>query len=242
MPFFLLAGATVASAQTSRADWPPELTERWDPEPTVVTPGAGAAAPSDAIILFDGSSLESWTSVRDGENAKWNVDRGSMTVVGGAGGVQTRQEFGSIQLHIEWRSPAEVSGDGQGRGNSGVFLQGMYEVQILDSYENRTYSNGQAGAVYKQFAPLVNAARAPGEWQTYDIFFESPVFDQEGQLVRAGFLTVIHNGVLIQHHVELLGPTEHKGLPEYRAHGKGPIMLQDHGNPVSYRNIWVREL
>ena len=223
--------------------WRPELTEAWEPVPPVVTPGDAAAPPSDAIVLFDGSSLAEWESTRQGGgDAPWRIDGDAMTVVGGSGGVRTRRSFGSIQLHLEFRTPAEVRGEGQGRGNSGVFFQERYEVQVLDNYENTTYPNGQVGSVYKQHIPLVNAARPPGEWQTYDIFYTAPHFDADGEVVRPAYVTVIHNGVLIQNHVEIRGPTEYIGLPSYEAHGPAPLMLQDHGNPVSFRNIWVREL
>jgi hypothetical protein len=165
-----------------------------------------------------------------------------MTVVAGTGAIHTRRFFGDAQLHIEWRTPSEVRGEGQERGNSGVFLQQRYEVQVLDSWNNRTYSNGQAASIYKQYIPLVNASRRPGEWQTYDIFFRAPRFAADSTLERPGYVTVVHNGVLVQDHVELKGITVYRGAPLYLAHGPLPIMLQDHGNPVSYRNIWLREL
>ncbi len=230
-------GAGAASAQ----EWAPQLTEKWEPVPDVVTPGDGTQPPSDAVVLFDGTSLAEWVSVRGGE-ARWTVDAGVMTVVPRSGDIRTKRNFGSVQLHVEWRTPADVVGEGQGRGNSGVFLQEKYEVQVLDSYENVTYPNGQAGSIYKQHIPLVNASRGPGEWQTYDIIFDAPVFTEGGDLVRPGFMTVIHNGVLIHNHVELRGPTLYIGLPEYEAHADLPIVLQDHGNLVSYRNVWVRKL
>ena len=222
--------------------WPPELTEVWEPIPEVVTPGTSVnTAPSDAIVLFDGTNTDEWVSVQSKEKIGWKIEDGAMTVVKGTGGIQTKREFGDVQLHIEWRTPAEVEGDGQGRGNSGVFLQSTYEVQVLDNYNNRTYSNGQAGSIYKQSMPLVNACRPPGEWQTYDIIFMAPQFSN-GQVIRPATITVFHNGVLVQNHYELKGNTPYIGLPKYKAHGKLPLMLQDHSNPVSYRNIWVREL
>ncbi len=220
----------------------PEDTEVWEPVPPVVTPGQAGAPPSDAVVLFDGSDLSAW-SAEDGSAAGWRVEGGAMTVVPGAGSIRTRRGFGDVQLHIEWRTPAEVSGEGQGRGNSGVYFMERYEVQVLDSYDNRTYSNGQAGAIYKQHIPLVNASRPPGEWQTYDVVFTAPRFGADGALVSPVSMTVFHNGVLIQNHVELRGPTSYVGQPPYEAHAdRAPILLQDHGNPVSYRNIWVREI
>jgi hypothetical protein len=220
----------------------PEDTEVWEPEPPVVTPGQAGAPPSDAVVLFDGSDLSAW-SAEDGSAAGWRVEGGAMTVVSGAGNIRTHRGFGDIQLHIEWRTPAEVSGEGQGRGNSGVYFMERYELQVLDSYDNRTYSNGQAGAIYKQHIPLVNASRPPGEWQSYDVVFTAPRFGADGALVSPASMTVFHNGVLIQNHVELRGPTSYIGEPPYEAHAdRAPLLLQDHGNPVSYRNIWVREI
>ncbi len=219
----------------------PQDTEVWEPEPVVVTPGIGTSPPSDAIVLFDGTDFSSWESARGGD-VKWKREDGAMTVQRGTGGIQTKQSFGSCQLHIEWRTPTEVVGNGQGRGNSGVFLQNTYEVQVLDSYNNRTYSNGQAASIYKQYMPLVNVCRPPGEWQSYDIIYEAPAFNEDGSLARAAFITVIHNGVLVQNHVLIKGHTPYIGLPKYEKHGKLPLSLQEHGNPVSYRNIWIREL
>jgi hypothetical protein len=220
----------------------PEDTEVWEPEPAIVTPGEDGSAPSDATVLFDGTDLSMWASSAGGP-AEWRLEDGVMTVVPGVGDIETRPAFGDVQLHIEWRTPQRVEGDGQGRGNSGVFLMGLYEVQVLDSYENRTYSNGQAGAIYKQHIPLVNVSRAPGEWQSYDILFRGPRFDGSGNLQQPAVFTVLHNGVLIQYHVESSGPMTYRGLPEYSAHAdRLPLNLQDHGNPVSYRNIWIREL
>lgn len=220
----------------------PERTEVWEPVPEVVDAGYGEVAPSDAIVLFDGTDLSAWQSV-DGGVASWHVEDGAMTAVAGAGDIATRQGFGDIQLHVEWRTPAEVVGDGQGRGNSGVYLMQRYEVQVLDSFENRTYSNGQAASIYKQHIPLVNASRGPGEWQTYDIVFRAPKFAADGAVEQPAILTVLHNGILVQDHAVLLGPTVYIGDPAYEAHGsREPIQLQDHSNPVSYRNIWVREL
>ena len=229
-----------AGAQQPQPD--PKATEVWDPIPRVVTPGVGTAAPSDAIVLFNGKDLSEWQGT-DGSPAKWKVSDGAATVVKNAGGIRTKRVFGDSQLHIEWRTPAKVEGDGQNRGNSGVFLQERYEVQVLDSYNNRTYSNGQAASVYKQHIPLVNASRKPGEWQSYDIFFRAPRFAADGTVVTPGSMTVVHNGVLVQDHVEIKGTTANVGKQSYQKHNpKEPIMLQDHGAPVSYRNIWIREL
>jgi len=223
-------------------DWEPVLTEKWEPVPEKVTPGEGTAPPSDAIILFDGKNLSKWEG-EEGGNAKWKIEDGAFTVVPGTGSIQTKEHFGDIQLHIEWRAPFEVEGDGQDHGNSGVFLQKRYEIQVLDCYENVTYSNGQTAAVYKQHIPLVNACKPTGEWQTYDIIFMAPRFNEDGSLFAPATVTVLHNGILVQNHVEIQGKIEHKGLPEYEVHDlKQPLMLQDHGNPVSFRNIWIREL
>ncbi len=233
----LLASTYTAAAQ----EFTPSMTEKWEPVPAIVTSGHLGSPPSDAIVLFDSENMNAWESVRGGD-AAWIVDGGEVTVGAGTGDIRTRQKFSDVQLHIEWRTPVVVEGDGQGRGNSGVYFHEIYEVQILDSFDNVTYSNGQAGSIYKQHIPLVNASRGPGEWQTYDIIFRSPVFSAGGDLVRTAAVTVLHNGVLIQNHVELIGPSRNIGLPEYGAHGPGSIKLQDHGDPMSFRNIWVREL
>ncbi|MGK7394332.1 MAG: 3-keto-disaccharide hydrolase [Candidatus Cyclobacteriaceae bacterium M3_2C_046] len=222
-------------------EFKPEQTEIWEPEPKKIQPGDLKAPPSDAIVLFDGNNLEQWESVNGGE-AKWKVEDGAMTVVAKTGPVQTKQSFGDAQIHIEWRAPSEVKGEGQGRGNSGIFLQKRYELQVLDSYNNRTYSNGQAGSIYKQTMPLVNATKAPGEWQTYDIIYTAPVFKEDGSVKYPARITVLHNGIVIQNNTEIKGNTEYIGLPSYKEHGDAPLMLQDHGNPVSYRNIWIRPL
>jgi hypothetical protein len=220
----------------------PETTELWEPVPPVVTPGEGTGAPSDAIILFDGTNLNEWVDEK-GMQTGWTLADGAVTVKQGAGSMLTKRKFGDCQLHIEWRAPAEVTGESQGRGNSGIFLNGIYEVQVLDSYNNMTYSNGQAGSIYKQSIPLVNACKKPGEWQVYDIIYIAPRFSENGRVVIPGRITVLHNGVLIQNNVEIRGTTEYIGSPRPVVHDvKGPIRLQDHGNPVSYRNIWIREL
>ena len=218
----------------------PEMTEFWEPEVRVVTPSNNNTAPSDAIVLFDGKDLSQWKAKNGGGEAKWQVKDKVFTV--GKGDISTKKEFGDFQLHIEWSAPDEVKGESQGRGNSGIFLQDRYEVQVLDNYNNRTYSNGQAGSIYKQHRPLVNAMRKPTEWNVYDIIYTAPRFKEDGSLFTPARVTVLHNGVLVQNNVEVKGPTEYIGLPEYKAHGKAPISLQDHGNPVQYRNIWIREL
>ena len=217
------------------------VTELWEPVPAVVTPGQSGQPPSDAVVLFDGSGLGAWSHL-DGSDASWAIDGDAMTVKPGSGNVRTRAEFSDVQLHVEWRTPAQVESESQGRGNSGVFLMGRYEVQVLDSFNNPTYSNGQAASIYKQHIPLVNASRGPGVWQSYDIIFRAPRFSTDGRLTQAGTITVLHNGVLVQNHVTIQGVTSYVGAPAYTAHGPGPIVLQDHRNPVSYRNIWVRPL
>ena len=220
----------------------PEFTEQWEPVPPIIDPGSSQKAPSDAIVLFDGSNLDAWQHP-SGDSPKWIIEDGAFTVKRGTGTIETKQGFGDMQLHIEWRAPSEVVGEGQGRGNSGVFLMSQYEVQVLDNYDNVTYHNGQAASIYKQHIPLVNACKPPGEWQTYDIIFTAPVFHDGGALKHPAYVTVLHNGVLVQNHVALIGPTEYIGIPRYKAHeGKLPLTLQDHGNPVSFRNIWIREL
>jgi len=236
--FFLAGISLLAQDQTMK----PEETEDWSRKPDVVTPGEGSQAPSDAIVLYGGPrDLKQWEATGEGE-IQWEANE-ALTVAPKTGGIQTKQPFGDVQLHIEWRTPAEVVGEGQGRGNSGVFLMGRYEVQVLDSYENLTYYNGQAGSIYKEHIPLVNACRPPGEWQEYDIIFKAPVFNEDESLRSPAYITVIHNGVLIQNHVEIWGDTDYIGLHSYKFHPeKLPLSLQDHGNPVSFRNIWIREL
>ncbi len=239
LAFVILGIAVFQTAQAQDRD--PKQTEKWDPVPAIITPGDRTAAPSDAIVLFDGLDLSQWERVRGGD-ARWIVQDGVVTVVPQSGDIRTRRSFGDVQLHIEWRTPLKIEGEGQGRGNSGVYLQELYEVQVLDSFNNITYSNGQAGSIYKQHIPLVNASRGPGEWQTYDIIYEAPVFADDGDVVRPAIMTVLHNGVLIINRKELTGPTADIGHTDYSPHGDRPVMLQDHGDPVSYRNIWIREI
>lgn len=242
LSFFALI--SFASSAQETADLPPEATEFYQPVPPVIDAGTDPAAPpSDAIVLFDGSGLGEWQNAGNGSEADWVVSGDVMTVNPGSGSIKTRKKFGDVQLHLEWRSPEIVKGEGQGRGNSGVFFMEQYEVQVLDSYENDTYTNGQAGSIYKQSPPLVNATNPPGEWNVYDIIFKAPDFNEDGMLLSPAKVTVFHNGVVVQNNFELKGPTVYTGIPNYKAHpDELPIVLQDHSNPVSFRNIWVREL
>jgi hypothetical protein len=209
--------------------------KKWE-EPKIINPGPPGGPPADAIVLFDGKDLSAWEG-----GDKWKVSEGAATAR--EGGISTKQSFGDCQLHVEWASPQKVKGDGQDRGNSGVYLMGKYEVQILDSYDNKTYFDGQAAALYKQRPPLVNACRKPGEWQTYDIIFTAPRFDESGKLSKPAYVTVLHNGVLVQNHFEIEGKSAWDEAPKYEAHPeKLPVQLQFHGNPVRFRNIWIREL
>lgn len=262
LPLLTFMFLNTACARQGDVQWQPELTEDWTPvTDSVYTTGHFAEPPSDAIVLFDGTDLSQWESApgyfpsmegvseylealrQSYDDAPWDVENGIMTVVPRTGNIKTKQSFGDMHLHIEWRTPAEVESEGQGRGNSGVFLMGLYEIQVLDSWQNATYSNGQAGSIYKQKPPMVNASRAPGEWQSYDIYFEAPRFDDDGRLIKAAYVTVVHNGVLIHHRQKLQGPTVYIGLSHYEPHpSKLPIGLQDHDDFVSFRNIWVREL
>ena len=239
LTFFLTASACAQDDELPA----PELSEQWEPKPAVVSsPDNGV--PSDAIVLFDGSNLDAW-ELDNGEAKPWKVEDGTLQVIPQkpASGIHTKQAFGDVQLHLEFRSPSEVEGEGQGRGNSGIFFMGKYELQILDSYQNDTYVNGQLGSVYKQYPPLVNPARKPGEWQSYDIIFIAPRFNEDGSLRSPARMTALLNGVLVQYDSELKGHTTWRGAPEYESHpAKLPIALQDHQDFVSYRNIWIREL
>ena len=247
---FIVTGFATANAQQNMK---PEETEFYTPVPPVVTPGKTCgAAPSDAIILFDGKDLSKWVETKDTtKQASWNVQNGILTVNKTSGNIQTKQSFMDYQMHIEWKEPKDISGSGQARGNSGLFLASTgkgddgYELQILDSYNNKTYTNGQAGAVYKQYAPLVNPNFPPGVWQTYDVVWTAPRFNDDGSLKSPAKLTAFFNGVLIQNNVKLKGPTLYIGHPSYKPHGPEPIKLQAHGDksiPISFRNIWVRPL
>jgi hypothetical protein len=253
-----VALAAPLSAQQP-AHHPGEESEQWTPVPVVVTPGAtDAAPPSDAIVLFDGKNLDQWVSSKDNGPAQWIVSDGVVTVrkVPRTGNIRTRRSFKNYQLHIEWRIPTDITGEGQERGNSGVFLAspgqsnggwevGGYELQVLDSYNNPTYVNGQAGAIYMQSPPLVNPIRKPGEWQTYDVVWTAPTFNADGSVKTPPYVTVFFNGVLVQNHFQLQGETSNAGKPSYKAYDRAPIELQAHpdkSQPISFRNIWVREL
>ncbi|UII19129.1 3-keto-disaccharide hydrolase [Fulvivirga ligni] len=253
----VLTGAlnTLAFAQENYPNTPPkespmpmkpEMTEIWEPEVAVITPGKKLGdAPSDAIILFDGSNLDQWVSQNDpSKAAAWKiVDNDYMEIVPGKGGIQTKMKFADCQLHLEFSAPDKVENSGQGRGNSGVFFQNRYELQVLDSYNNRTYRNGQAGSIYKDHAPLVNAMRKPDEWNTYDVIYTAPRFKENGQIDAPARITVLHNGVIVQNNVTINGLTLYIGLHHYpEAHGEDVISLQDHGTKAQFRNIWIRKL
>lgn len=239
--YLLLAGLGLGLSGLSAQEMPPEATEVWEPQPPIVTPGALTEPPSDAIVLFDGSDFDEWEHL-DGSPVKWKLEDGAMVVVDGAGDIRTKRNFEDVQLHLEFRTPAKVEGEGQGRGNSGVFLQSTYEVQVLDNYNNKTYANGQVGSIYKQTIPLANPSRPPGEWQTYDIIYTAPEFNDDGIKVRSAYVTVLLNGVVVQNHTEIRGTTPYIGLPKNPPHGALPLRLQDHDNPTAFRNIWIREL
>lgn len=234
---------SMSSAQDKEEEMKPEDTEWYEPVPPTVTPHEDhfLQPPSDATILFDGSDLNSWQSSENGEDVPWDIENGALTVRPGTGDIETKEKFDSFQLYIEWKSPQNLDSEGQDRGNSGIFLQGIYEIQVLDAYENPTYVNGMAGSVYKQTAPLVNPAKKPGEWQSFNIAYTAPEFNDDGSLESPARVTVIWNGVVVHSNTEIKGHTPYVGLPEYTAHGDGPIRLQEHDSEVSYRNIWIRE-
>ncbi len=253
--FAFTAAVLVAQEPASQPDSgkpKPEETEIWQPEPTVVTPGATFAdPPSDAIILFDGKSIDEWVSVKDHSPAKWIVNNGLLTVAKGTGNIETRRSFKNYQLHVEFRIPETITGSGQARGNSGVFLASTgpgddgYELQVLDNYNNKTYVNGMVGSIYKQSIPLANSARKPGEWNIYDVVWTAPVFNDDGSVKTPAYATVFYNGVLVDNHFEVKGQTLYIGKPFYKKYDTAPIKLQAHGDksePISFRNIWVREL
>jgi hypothetical protein len=247
-----VCASSLALAAQQTAKPKPEDTEVWTPEPKIVTPGATeGAAPSDAIVLFDGKNLDEWVATRDKSPAGWTVADGVMTVNKKAGNIETKRHFKNYQLHLEWQIPADIGGQGQSRGNSGLFLAATgpgdagYELQILDSYNNKTYVNGQAGSIYKQSIPLANAMRKPGEWQVYDVIWTAPTFNADGSVKTPAYVTAFHNGVLIQNNFALKGETVYIGQPTYKAFDGAPIKLQSHNDPskpISFRNIWIREL
>tara|TARA_B100001029_G_scaffold160793_1_gene149076 strand:- start:325 stop:1083 length:759 start_codon:yes stop_codon:yes gene_type:complete len=252
MRALITALLTILVAKTAAQT--PILGDPSGPVPQKVTGVVDGKPPSDAVILFDGMNMDSWAHVRSGESSQWIVEDGVLTVANGTGTLVSKQSFGDIQMHIEWMPSADIKGAGQSRGNSGIFMQALFEIQMLDSWENPTYVNGQAGSVYHQYPPLVNASRRPGEWQAYDIVFKAPIYNREGELESPAYITLFHNGVLVLNHVEVLGSTYPK-VPEYGAicepyeiqktidcTGKLPLLLQDHGQVVSFRNIWLREL
>jgi hypothetical protein len=255
--FLAFAALTAAATPLFAQDTPkpkPEDTEVWEPVPPVVTPGANnTAPPSDAIVLFDGTNLDQWVTNRDKSPAKWTVADGVLTVnkAKDSGNIETKRSFKNYQLHIEWKVPADITGSGQARGNSGVFLASTgpgddgYELQVLDAYNNKTYVNGMAGSIYKQAIPLANPARKPGEWETYDVIWTAPTFSEDGSLKTPAYVTVFFNGVVVENHFELKGETRYIGKPFYKKYDSAPIKLQAHGDksePISFRNIWVRDL
>jgi len=244
---FAIFSLALVLGGTGVGPWP--IHDRSRPQPKVVDPGTASTPerpgrpPSDAVVLFDGKDLSKWRSSKDGGPAPWRISDGYFEVAKGTGGIETVDSFGDCQLHVEWATPSPAVGEDQDRGNSGVFLMGLYEVQVLDSYAAQTYPDGQAGALYGQYPPLVNASRAPGEWQAYDIVFHAPRFDKDSKLLSPARATVLQNGVLVQDESELTGPTAHKARPPYVAHApRRPLGLQDHAHPVRFRNLWIREL
>ena len=247
--FFITAFSHITLAQEGFPEPPqmkPEMTEFWVPQPIIITPVVAScyesiSSPTDADILFDGKDLLKWKGVK-AEQAEWIISDGVITVKKGVGDIETKKHYRDFQLHIEWKVPVSITGSSQSRGNSGVFLQGKYEVQILDNYNNKTYANGQAGSIYKQTPPLVNAMRKPGEWNVYEIIYTAPTFKEDGNYRTYPYVTVIHNSIVIQNNTRINGTTPYIGLPQVEAHADGPIRLQDHGNPVSFRDIWIREL
>lgn len=242
-----VAAQTAAWAQTD-----PKATEQWEPVPKIVAPGnQDSKPPSDAVVLFDGRDLAQWESSKDHSPARWKVHDGVLTVDKAAGNIQTRKHFTDYQLHLEWQVPKDITGEGQARGNSGLFLASTgpadegYEIQIMDSWKNTTYVNGQAASIYKQTPPLANAMRPPGEWQTYDVIWTAPRFAADGSLKSPAYVTLFHNGVLVQNHTRLAGETFYIGKPKYKPYAEAAIKLQAHGDPsqpISFRNIWVRPL
>jgi len=248
----LMLAAVAARSQDTSGGAKPADTEQWEPVPVKVSPGANnGAAPSDAIVLFDGKNLDQWVMAGDRSPARWHVEHGAMVVDKAAGNIETKRLFKNYQLHLEYKIPANITGEGQARGNSGLFTASTgpgdegYEVQILDSFENKTYVNGQAASIYKQSPPLVNASAKPGQWQIYDVVWTAPVFHSDGTLETPAYVTVFHNGVLVQNHFSLVGETRYIGKPVYKKYDRAAIKLQSHHDPsapISFRNIWAREL
>jgi hypothetical protein len=253
--FILIIVVAFSNVLSAQEEFPepgkmePAMSEFWLPQPDIVTPGAepceeAVSAPSDAIVLFDGKDLSSWKSSTNGE-AKWIVSDGVFTVKKGTGDIETKKHFNDFQLHLEWRVPASITGSNQARGNSGVFLQGIYELQVLDNFGNKTYANGQAGSIYKQTRPLVNAMNKPGVWKVYDIIYKAPTIKTHGTYRTYPYVSVIHNGVVVQNNTRINGTTPYTGFPVVEEHGAGPIKLQDlgyHSEAFSFRNFWIREL
>lgn len=237
---FILTGLFLCS--NGQTKYQPQDTEFYTPKIRTVST-SGNQAPSDAIVLFDGSDLSRWCSVNDStKKAYWQIENGILQVNPGTGNIRTKENFEDFQLYIEWKSPEVIKGEGQGRGNSGIFLQGHYEIQILDNYNNPTYVNGQAGSLYKQQPPLVTAVKKPGEWHSYNILYTAPRYNSDGIRIRKGSVTVIHNDVVVHYNTEIAGTTEYIGMPRVVVHGAGPIVLQDHGDLIQFRNIWLRKL
>ncbi|PRD57189.1 3-keto-disaccharide hydrolase [Sphingobacterium gobiense] len=232
---------TLSISSMAQTKFKPEDTEFYSPKPPVVT--VYNQVPSDAIVLFDGTTLDHWVSRQNPtQPAEWTLENNTLTVKPKTGDIQTKQTFEDFQLHLEWKSPAVIKGEGQGRGNSGIFLQGRYEIQILDNDNNPTYVNGQAGSLYKQRPPLVEVRASEDRWHRYDIIYKAPRFNKDGMLISKGTFTLLHNGVVVQNNTVIEGTTEYIGLPKMQAHGAGPIILQDHGDLVHFRNIWIRPL
>lgn len=245
--FLLITNFTFLSVQGQEIkEQNPTMTEIWEPLPEKVFPNGTGIIPSDAIILFEGINLDAWENI-DGGKARWPISDGIAIVAADSGAIQTKQAFGDCQLHIEWRIAPDITGEGQLRGNSGIIIQGLYEIQVLESFESQTYINGQAGAVYKQHPPMVNASKKPGEWQVYDIIFIAPRFTKKGTAIVPAKVTVLYNGVVVQNNSEIWGSVKFIGLPQYKPHNiKEPLVIQNHlnhhKNPVQYRSIWIREL
>lgn len=246
--YFVFAYTTLAHAQHifEKDFTKPEATEIWEPKPKIVTPGLNDSPPSDAIVLFNGENLDNWVMSKDGSACQWDLESGAMTVKLNTGDIQTIQQFGDCQLHVEFKIPSDAknTSNPNNAGNSGIYMQERYEIQIFNSYNNETplYANGQIGSIYKQVIPMANASSRPGEWNRFDIFYTAPRFRFNGTIETPAYITLIHNGVLTLNHFEIQGTIQYIGIPSYEPHGKAAIVLQGHGSEVSFRNIWVREL